>query len=367
MDTRIVNIGQIVTPLPTRSTPSASLSLSVREHTDLLIHDGRIADVATSAKVSIDAEIDAGGGVVMPGLIDPHTHHPGSSKPDGDADTASVARRLHRALKSGVTTVEVKCANLAELADLAAVIRAEAAPLPHVVATLYAEPPPQETPHAERMATLIGDAIPTARRGRLASFCDVACGNGAYSPDEARTILRAARASGLHLKLHTSSDDVGTVGAVAVDLGVSAVGHVANLEARETAAWKRVGVLPVILPGDALLEGGHASSASHFLAADLAFGIGTNVGGGESTVGSMWLVLALAVGSMGLMLDQALTAATAYNAQVLESGDEIGTLDVGKRADLLILDVADYRDLLGGLGEEPIRAVVRDGRLVHER
>lgn len=366
MDTRIINIGQIVTPLATRSTPNASLS--IREGTDLLLRGGRIADVASSPRGPVGAEIDAGGGVVMPGLIDPHTHYP-EAAPDSDEPTArvAVARRLRRALKSGVTTVELKCSSLAQLADLSALVHEDAAPLPDVVATLFGTPPPDGTPHAERMAALIGDAIPTVRRSRLASFCDVACGDGAYPPDEARTILRAARAAGLHLKLHASAGCVQTAGALAMDLGATAVGHVADLDPQDAAGWKRVGVLPVVLPGDALLGEGRPLDAAGLLAADVSIGIGTNAGGAPTAVGSMWLVLALAVASLGLTLGQALTAATAHNAQVLESADEIGTLDVGKRADLIILDVADYRDLLGSLGEEPIRTVIRGGRVVHRR
>ena len=365
MDTRIINIGQIVTPLATRSTPNASVS--IREGADMLLRGGRIVDVAPNPSGPVGVEIDAGGGVVMPGLIDPHTHCPDPCDSSEAPDLKAVARRLRRALRSGVTTVEVKCSSLEQLADLAALVHEDAEPLPDVVATLFGAAPPDGTPHAERMAALIGDAIPTVRRSRLASFCDVACGDGAYPPDEARTILRAARAAGLHLKLHASAGCAQATGELAVDLGASAVGHVAGLEPREASGWKRVGVLPVFLPGDALLGESRPLDAAGLLAANVSVGIGTNAGGGPAAVGSMWLVLALAIASLGLTLDQALTAATAYNAQVLESADEIGALDVGKRADLIILDVADYRDLLGGLGEEPIRAVIRGGRVVHQR
>jgi len=365
MDTRIINIGQIVTPLATRSTPNASVS--IRDGSDLLLRGGRIVDVAASPSGPVDAEIDAGGGVVMPGLIDPHTHYPDPCNLSQTTDRTSVAQRLRRALKSGVTTVEVKCSSLTQLADLAALVHEDAEPLPDVVATLFGAAPPDGTPHAERMAALIGDAIPTVRRSRLASFCDVACGDGAYPPDEARTILRAARAAGLHLKLHAAAGCAQAAGELAVDLGASAVGHVAGLELREASAWKRVGVLPVVLPGDALLGESRPLDAAGLLAANVSIGIATNAGGAPAAVGSMWLVLALAIAALGLTLDQALTAATAHNAQVLELADEIGALDVGKRADLIILDVADYRDLLGGLGEEPIRAVIRGGRVVHQR
>ncbi len=376
MNTLITNTGQVATPLSPRSAPRPSAALSVYERADLLIQGGRIAAIGEAARGSerIDEEIDACGGAVLPGLIDPHTHFSsivdaGSAPPDANPEVfrRAVRRRLRRALRSGVTTVEVKCSHLQELAELAALARSETVGLPGIVATLFGEAPAEGTSHAERMASLIADAIPTVRRSRLARFCDVACGDGAYTAEEARTILRAARAAGLQLKLHAACETSDAFGTVPADLGITAVGHVADLDERAASVWARAGVLPVLIPGDGLLGDRLDPDARAMLAAGLAVGLGTNAGGAPVAAGSMWLIIALAVGAMNLSLDQAMVSSTLHNASALESADEIGTIDVGKRADLIVLDVADYRDLLGGLGEEPVRMVIRGGEVVHRR
>ncbi len=381
MDTLITNIGQLITPVPARSAPKAASSLDVRQRTELLIRDGRIAAIGVAnRRERVDKQIDARGGVLLPGLVDPHTHF----APPIEADVANgivdasaldphgsagqrVHDRLHRALIGGVTTVEVKCQALAELGELSALARLGDGHLPEIVATLFGAAPPLGIAHAERMADLIGDAIPTGRRRRLAQFCDVECGDGAYSLEEARTILRAARAAGLHLKLHADGGGIGALGAVAAELGITAVGHLCELDVRDAVEWENVGVIPVLLPGEGLLRGRPYPNAHRMLEAGLAVGLGTNAGSASVAAGSMWLVIALAVSVLEMSLDQAIAAVTLHNAHVLESAAEIGTVELGKRADLLILDVADYRDLLGGLGEDPVRSVIRNGEVVHQR
>lgn len=372
MNILISNIGQLVTPVPSTSTLRAASSLDVRENTELLIRDGRIAGIGTADRQGhVDAQIDARGGVLLPGFVDPHTHFTSATE-DGasaldpcDGVPEEVYHRLRRMLHSGVTTVEVKCASLAELNELASLVRLEDGQLPTIVATLFGGAPSTGTAHAERMSGLIGDAIPTVRRRHLAQFCDVECGEGAYSLEEGRTILRAARAAGLHLKLHANGDDIGAFGDVAAELEITAVGHLIDVGVSDTAKLRRVGVIPVLLPGEGLLRRCPYPNAARMLEAGLAVGLGTNAGGAAVAAGSMWLIIALAVGVLEMSLEQVIAAATLHNAHALELAAEVGTIAIGKRADLLILDVKDYRDLLGGLGEEPIRFVIRNGEVVH--
>jgi len=151
------------------------------------------------------------------------------------------------------------------------------------------------------------------------------------------------------------------------ELGITAVGHLCELDVRDAVEWENVGVIPVLLPGEGLLRGRPYPNAHRMLEAGLAVGLGTNAGSASVAAGSMWLVIALAVSVLEMSLDQAIAAVTLHNAHVLESAAEIGTVELGKRADLLILDVADYRDLLGGLGEDPVRSVIRNGEVVHQR
>ena len=364
MNTRITNIGQLVSPVVAQPSLGGSSPLDVREQTEILVRDGRIASIGPgNRREPADREIDARGGVVLPGLIDPHTHFAHQD----EHLRQRVHDRLRRALRSGVTTVEVKCDGLQQLGELSAMVRSSDERLPEIVLTLFGKAPPHGTAHAERMAELIGDAIPDVRRRRLARFCDVECGDGSYTLREARTILRAARAAGLHLKLHSTGGCIDGLGSVAAELGVTAIGHAGNLTGQDPEEWKRAGLIPLLLPAEGMIRGSEGRNPLWPLQAGLHVGLGTNAGAESVAAGSMWLVLALAVTALGMPIERAIAAMTLHNAYGLESAAEVGTVEPGKRADLLILDVPDYRDLLSGLGEEPVRAVIRNGGLVHPR
>ena len=129
-------------------------------------------------------EIDAGGGVVMPGLVDPHTHFAPQTGLDAGHDSPQPGRRiddrLQHALMRGVTTVEVKCADLETLSELSTVARSSDVRLPEIVATLFGAAPPPEMSTTERMAELISDAIPTVRRNATAT--GTSCIRPLYSP-----------------------------------------------------------------------------------------------------------------------------------------------------------------------------------------
>jgi imidazolonepropionase len=374
MNTLITNIGQLVTPVSDGSEPDGAKLLDIREDTELFIRDGRISAIGRADRQeTVDTRIDARGGVLIPGLIDPHTHF--SVPVESDATGSDPAERnrrvtrarLCRALTSGVTTVEVKCRSLAELGELSALVRSSEEGLPDVVVTLFGGAPAPGATHAERMSGLIGDEIPTARRRRLAQFCDVECGGSAYTLAEARTILRAARAAGLQLKLHAAAEIAGSLGEVSAELGITAVGHLTQLGAGEAASLRSAGVVPVLLPSAGLVGVQRYPNARRMLDEGLSVGLGTDAGSASIAAGSMWLVVALAVGALEMSLEQAIVAATLHNAHALELAAEIGTVELGKRADLLILDIEDYRDLLAGLGEDPVRTVIRNGEVVHRR
>jgi imidazolonepropionase len=377
MNTLIANIGQLVTPVSSGSRHGRTMPLDVRENTQLLVSDGRIVAVGTTNRHA-NLEIDARGGVVLPGLIDPHTHFSplpraasaGRSSPTWTTDPPEarrrqLERRLRRALSSGVTTVEVKCRGLDELADLAAVARSDDTDLPGIVATLFAAA--VGAGHAERMSGLIADEIPTVRQRRLAQFCDILCGRDAYSLQEARTILRAARAGGLQLKLHVDGEPGGGLADVAVELGVTAIGHVMRIDEDDASKLAKIGVIPVLLPGGGSFGAVSYPDARGMIGSGLSIGLGTDAGSAPIGVGSMWMVIALAVAVLGLSLNEAITATTLHNAHALELGAEIGSLEPGKRADILILEVDDARELLGNLGQDFVRFVIRNGKIVYQR
>jgi len=382
MTTLIANIGQLVTPVSDdevrrrRGTP-----LKVLKGTELLIHNGRIASIGTGiAPDRVETRLDADGGVVLPGLIDPHTHLPASQgRGGGSADISSagdggwetsIQEHLQRMVRSGTTTVEIKCAVRSQSFDeLITLQQFSGRRAPRVISTLFNSVPLEEALSSStgRISAIIGELIPTVRRRRLAQFCDVDCGAKTYTHTEARTILRAARGAGLRLKLHSNGEDVRNIVDLAAELEVTSVDLVGPVSRRDGQHLGQAGVVPVFLPWNALGSGRSDQSLRVLLESGLPVGLGSDQGSSPIGIGSMWLVLALAISLLGMSLEQAITVCTLHNATALGMSGDVGSLDEGKAADLLILDIGDYRQLLQGLGREPIRSVVVGGDVVYQR
>jgi len=378
MNILIVNIGQIVSPLRIERG-SASPSLQIVAEKELSIRGERIATPGDGASGKTRSVIDAHGGVVIPGLIDPHrfVSLPGVQRlvaPVGSAPVAHAQadlfeaneRILSRALRAGVTTIELKSSHAPGLeASLAVVQQLKRQSDARVVPTLHASLEDGQTDRNARLSSLIGHVIPAIRQKRQAEFCEVHCGPGAYSLDEARMVLRAARGAGMKLKLQLDAAAPLEAEKLAYELNVSAMVGVRSASAEIAMPPTLASVSRILLPGT---REGH-SMDSHALRALLdrgaLVGLGTGSGCAQSGPASLWAVLGIAVADLGLSLEEALIACTLGNAAALERDDELGTLEPGALADLAILDVSDYRELRHGLGENPVRTVILGGRVVH--
>ena len=176
-------------------------------------------------------------------------------------------------------------------------------------------------------------------------------------------MLRAARGAGLSLKIQAAGADADAV-LLAVELEAASVDHLTGsaLDAKHLALLKKAGTIPVLLPAEPLVREGSWRTARPFVDAGLAVALGSSADLGSGGVLSMWTGVALAVRKLGLSLAEAITAATLNAAAVIGSSHQVGTLEPGKFADLVILDVDDVRaipDFVVGL---PIRAVLVGGK-----
>jgi imidazolonepropionase len=355
-----------------------------------IVWAGRAEDWAGEAAETVDV----GGRAVLPGLVDPHTHAVWAGDRLGDFEARAAGKtyeeilvagggirstvrataaafleqlvtlaepRIAALMQSGATTIEVKSgyglvpeAELRMLEAIAAIARKSQA---RIVATLLIHLPPEvESQRAGYVAQVCEELIPEAARRGLASAVDVFVEREAWSVAEAALMFASAQRNGLKIKLH--SDQFHSIGGVelGVRLGALSVDH---LEAAGDAAIRCIAeseTVATLLPGVSLHLGIPAAAGRRLIDAGAAVAIGTDLNPGSSPLYSSALALALAVRMNGLTPQEALVAGTA-NAAAALGLDRVGRLEVGCVADFLVLEGADWRDLIYTMGANPVREV----------
>lgn len=375
--------------------------LTVYHGVNLLIEGEKVTKLAPKIRApAVERTVDAAGGVVLPGLVDSHTHAvfrgtreeeflarlQGAPYDGGgilstvrsvaqatEGDLVGAARpHLENMLACGTTTVEIKSGyglSLEGETKLLAVIRQlrRTSPLRLVPTFLGAHAFPEGVRRDDYISTLITQMIPVVRRRRLAQFCDVFCDRDFYTLAETRTILRAARGAGLKLKVH--ADELAPVGGaeLAAELEATSADHLLKTSEKGMNALKQAGVIPVLLPGTAFTLGVNYAPARRMIELGLPVALATDFNPGTCLIYSMLTIIGLAVMKMGLSVEEAITAATLNAACALDLAEEIGSLEEGKAADLVVLELDTYRQIPYFFGHNPVRLVIAGGKVVHER
>ena len=376
---------------------------------------GRIAFVGTPEErrrrfgEMLDAErLDGRGGTLIPGFVDPHTHLPwagtreeefaarlagktyqeiaaagggilatvASTRRASEEELAAcVVRRMDQMLAWGTTTAEAKSGyglNLGdELEQLRAIRRASAGHAVDLVPTLLAahEVPPEHRADRGRFVDLICDEIvPAAAEAGLARFCDVFCEQGVFSAAESRRVLEAGARHGLAPRLHADEFADSGGATLAAELGALSADHLMAVSEAGIEALAGSGVTAVLLPGTSffLMKKLYAP-ARRLVAAGVPVALATDCNPGSSHTESMPMIVVLAVLQLGLTIEESLTAATLNAACSLGLGAEIGSVETGKQADLVLLDAPNLLHLAYHYGINPVAAVVKGGRVVVPR
>ena len=227
------------------------------------------------------------------------------------------------------------------------------------------EVPPEHRVRRERyLEILASEMIPEVAARRLAVFCDVFCERGVFSVAESRRLLSAARDHGLKLRLH--ADELADTGgaALAAELGACSADHLVHVSGEGIAALAGSGCVATLLPAAAFyLRLGRYAPARELVEAGAAVALASDANPGGGLSPSLPFAMTIACFAMGLALEEALCAVTLNAACSLDIAHEVGSLEPGKRADLVVLRSARLLDLVR-VGAPAIRAVVKDGRVV---
>ena len=377
------------------------------------------------AQTEADEVIDASNRVVMPGFVDPHTHLVfASSREDefelrlrgatymeimaaggGIMSTVQATRaatlsqliaqsrgRLDRMLAYGTTTAEAKSGyglNVDdELKMLEAIRQLDAThPIDLVPTFLGAHAVPVEFKGRadEYVEVVINEMLPLAERGlrglkglreipsdasdalapSVPFFCDVFCEEGVFSVSQSRRILERARELGFGLKVH--ADEFKPLGGtrLAVELGAVSADHLVCTPVEEIEALAGSDTIAVSLPGTPFGLGHHEyTPARQIIEAGGALALATDLNPGTCYCESMQFIIALACRYMRLTPAEAIAAATLNAAHAIGLGDKVGSLETGKKADILVLDTPNYRHLGYHFGVNLVERVIKSGQLV---
>lgn len=368
-----------------------------------LIYVGPANRLPASVRVAPDAErVDAGGGVVLPGFVDCHTHlvfagwragefaqriagasyqqilaagggilsTVAATRAESEEElTERAQRRLERMLCAGTTTVEAKSGYGLSLADEAKILRVAhrlngIGPWDVVPTLLGAHALPGEFKEdRDGYVQLVEEMIETL--ADRAVFIDAFCEVGAFTTRECRRLFEKGRAAGLGIKLHADqlSDSGGA--ALAAELGANSADHLDFVSVDGMAALAEAGVIGVMLPTVPLYVGARRQApAARLQSAGVALALATDFNPGTSPVDSMGVVVALACLQMRMSPAAALVAATRNAAYAVGRGDRIGTLEVGKQADVQIYAVGDHAELPYRFGQQEPAVVIKKGRIV---
>jgi imidazolonepropionase len=389
----ILNSSQLVTLSgPTRPRSGLELrELGVVPRGAVFVRDGVIERTGTEDEIKTLIEndsvvIDAGGRVVMPGFVDAHTHpvfagtrvdefeeralgatyqeiaaRGGGIQSTVNKTRAATLNELVTSgkryadwfLRGGTTTVEAKSGYGLSLEDELKILKAikvldEQTPLRYVPTFLGAHsiPPEYRDRREQYVSLLIDEMLPRVAREKLAEYCDVFCEERVFTNDESWKILSAARCQGLGLRMHADQLTLSGGAKLAAELGTVTADHLEHTDEEGIAALKSANVQPILLPGSVYALGSSRYPvARQMIDAGLAVILATDFNPGSSPTPSMLMVLSLAATHLKMTPAEAITASTINAAYSLNRGAQIGSLQPGKVADIVIHDTNDYREL----------------------
>ena len=412
----IVGASQILTLRGRGPRRGKTLSnLGVINDGALLIRDGRIVAVGVRAKVEALPEartadhLYVGGRVVLPGFVDSHTHlvHAASRAEEYElkiagasyeeiarkgggilnsvkkvraATSEALKKRALSALRefaaNGTTTLEAKSGYGLDVTSELKILNLHQEllreqPLEIVSTFLGAHVVPMEyrgTPGGPQryVSMLINRLIPEVAERKLAEFCDVFCDRGAFSRAQSEQVLEAGERYGLAPRIHAEQLTRTGAAQLGMQLGAASCDHLEQVNHADIRALGKSRTVATLMPGcDFHLGLKQYAPARSLIDAGAIVSLATDYNPGTSPTLSMPMILSLACTQLRMTPAEAIAAATINGAYALRRDKDIGSLEVGKRGDVAIFDVEDYREIPYYFGVNKCWMTIKDGEIVH--
>lgn len=403
------NIGQLVTVGGNSPKVGSEMEeLNIVNEAYLIVENGKIKDYGRKIKeieeMNFEKTVDVKGKVMMPGFVDPHTHFVfGGDRSQefekrlkgipyidilknggGILSTVSATRespkdelydlskkRAEKFLSYGTTTVEGKSGygldknnELKQLEVMKEIDKNEEIDIVSTFMGAHAVPKKYKNNSGEYIDYLIEEVMPEVAEKNLAEFCDVFCDDGAFLYQESKKLLKAAAELGFDLKIHADEIKNTEAAQLAGELKAVSAEHLLKASDEGLNKLRENNVIAVLLPLTAFSLQEEYADARKMIDMGIPVALATDLNPGSSYSQSIPLLLSLAVMYMDMSPKEAITALTINAACALNKGDVIGSIEKGKRADLLIIDAPDYKHLFYNFGVNLVEKVFKNGDLV---
>ncbi len=350
------------------------------------------------------AELDAAGKVVLPGFVDSHTHmmfagnraHEFALRSQGasyqqiaeagggilstikNVRAASkkdlkrqTVRYLTEMMKHGTTSVEIKSGYGldfdSEIKMMEAIQELAKEEMMTVVSTFigaHAVPPEYKQNKSAYVGKVVDEMIPYVGRKKIATFCDVFCEKGYFELEDSERILTAGKNAGMLPKIH--ADELNALGGaqLAAKMGAISADHLEHVSDEGIAALRDAGVVGALLPGVSFFLNHGYAPARKLIDSGVAVAIATDFNPGSCMSFSMPMMMTIACTQMKMTPEEALTAGTLNGAAALNLSSTVGSIEVGKNADLVVADIPDYKFLAYHFGANHVVATIKNGTIL---
>lgn len=412
VDLIVKNISELLTLSPSFKEESG---LGIIRNGAVVVKEGKISWVGQTDQLpgkfvsgQYGREMNAKGKVVMPGLIDSHTHliFAGSrenefeqriqgfsyqdiaGKGGGILSTVDATRKasfeelfslgkkkLDRMISKGVTTIEAKSGYGLSLKDEMKILKVmkglrEIHPVEIVPTFLGAHTLPKEFRDDRRryLDLLIEKMIPEVAHEGIAEFCDVFCEEKAFTLEESKKILETGKRYGLKPKIHADQLSPGGGAELAAEVGAFSADHLEYVSQEGIQKMAERGVTAVLLPGASFsLSMKKFPPAREMIEKGVSISIATDLNPGSSMTESLPLMMTMGCTMFKMIPKEVIQATTIHAAKSMDREKEIGSLEVGKQADILLLDIPGYRYLPYHFGVDHTEYVIKRGKIVYQR
>ncbi len=409
MNLALINIKQLVTVSANGKrvkTGAAMKELGIIENAAVIVEHDKISWIGRMEDLSMgslkEAEVlDCIDRVVMPGFVDAHTHlvfagsreHEFAMRSAGSTyqeiaakgggilstvaqvreatkkDLKKNARRwLNAILKHGTTTVEIKSGYGLDMSNeikmLEAINELNDEEVMTVVPTFlgaHAYPAEFKERKEEFVREISDRMVPYIGSKKLAAFCDVFCENGYFNVPECKLILTHAKHFGMVPKVHAEELSASGGAELAALLGAVSADHLEHVSEKGIEALAHAGVVGVLLPGVSFFLNHQYAPARALIEAGVPVAIASDFNPGSCMSYSMPLMMTIACTHMRMSPEEAITASTLNAAAAVNLSNEIGSIEIGKKADMILLDIPNYQFLPYHFGENHVDKVVKNG------